>query len=198
MSVKKAIESRYSVRNFNKDKKINDNKLETILNAGRLAPNGFGLEAWHFHVILGDKYEIMDACASQKQVGEAPVVIVVTVPTDKTFIHERAIYSRFLSSKGIAEEKADYYINALIERGSENYLREQAFFAVSQMVLQAQELKIGSCVVGGYNKADVEKVIGVDSEKNHAVLVLCLGYAKEVSQNNKNKRTLKEITTFIN
>ncbi len=198
MSVKKAIASRTSTRDFIKGREIKPKQLESILVAGQLAPNGMGLEAWHFYVFdEQNKDELMYACSSQEMIGDSSVCIIITAPTEYEFKHNRAFYARHLVKKGVSEAKADFYINAVIERGATNYLREQSFFAASQMVLQAEELGIDSCIVGGYNRHAVEEVIGVDSVKTQAVLVIAFGFGKDKAEKKSNKRQLSEIVTYV-
>ena len=47
MDIYEAIEKRYSVREY-QDRAIEEDKLQRVLNAGRLAPSGSNRQEWKF------------------------------------------------------------------------------------------------------------------------------------------------------
>ena len=76
MEVHEAIAYRRSIRNY-LDKPVEEEKIERVLEAGRLAPSAANKQEWHF-VIVRDKElreKLMKAAGDQKFVAEAPVVI---------------------------------------------------------------------------------------------------------------------------
>ncbi|UKI42672.1 MAG: nitroreductase family protein [Candidatus Melainabacteria bacterium] len=64
------IENRFSVRKY-KDQKVEDEKIKSILNAGRLAPSWMNSQPWHFIVIDNqDKKDLLsEMCLGQKACG---------------------------------------------------------------------------------------------------------------------------------
>ncbi len=66
-----AIEKRYSVRNY-ADREIKPDKIEKILEAGRLAPTASNQQL-NKHIIVTDKeliHKMVDACENQQWVGQ--------------------------------------------------------------------------------------------------------------------------------
>jgi nitroreductase len=71
-----AIKSRYSVRSY-LNKPVEQEKLDRILNAARLAPSGSNRQPWKFVVVRDaeTRKKLVPACSNQEFVGQAPVVI---------------------------------------------------------------------------------------------------------------------------
>ena len=76
LSVKKAIETRRSIRHFRPDN-VPDELIKQMLEAARLAPSGSNRQPWRFLVIRDKevKKELRRICLEQRFVEEAPVVI---------------------------------------------------------------------------------------------------------------------------
>ena len=72
-----SIKHRRSVRKF-KDKAVEAEKLNEILQAGRLAPSGNNIQPWYFIVIKDEtvKQEVALATSNQMWIAKAPIVIV--------------------------------------------------------------------------------------------------------------------------
>jgi len=60
----KAMEFRHACKEFNESKKIDDETMHYILEAGRKSPSSFGMEGWKFLVITNEelKVKLRPAC----------------------------------------------------------------------------------------------------------------------------------------
>ena len=83
MDVFDAVKKRRSVRRF-LEEPIEEEKLNVVLEAGRLAPSAKNLQKWRFVVVMDPKVKLKIAMAANSQVfvGQAPVVIVACAITD--------------------------------------------------------------------------------------------------------------------
>jgi nitroreductase len=76
MDVFEAVQERKSIRAYT-DEPVSREKLEKILEAGRLAPSAGNIEPWHFIVVTdGEKRKILSKGRYAKFLTQAPVVIV--------------------------------------------------------------------------------------------------------------------------
>lgn len=196
MSVKKILENRVSASSF-LSKEVKDRQVVTILNAGCLAPNAIGLEAWNFYVITDDKSKLQKAFNRHELINQSAFCVIITAPTIECFKQERVIYQKRLAKKGIELEKATFYIDVIIKQKNVNYLREQTIFAANSMILQAEELGIQSTILGGYNTTDIASVIGVDESRHQICSVIAFGYADNLSSNSRNIRDFKEVVAYV-
>lgn len=79
LTVTEAIESRRSIRSFQK-KSISNKEIEDILNLVRLTPSAWNIQPWRFQIITDGKLrgELQKAAFGNKQITSAPAVIIVT------------------------------------------------------------------------------------------------------------------------
>ena len=84
MNVKETVNQRFSARDLDGTKKISENDINTILEAGIKAPNGYGMEAWKFVVLSGDMEKVKNACFGQPWMGNASHAIVLFGATEES------------------------------------------------------------------------------------------------------------------
>ena len=164
MEVYEAIRQRYSVRGY-LDKDIEDDKLNRILEAARLAPSARNIQEWKFIIVKdGDtRQKMIDACKGQQFVGQAPVVIVAC-----------AVITDYTMSCGQLAYPVDLAI------------------AVDHMTLQAVELGLGTCWIGAFYEDKVKELLQIPEEVR-IVAVLPVGYPATTPKE-KDRKTLDQIT----
>lgn len=147
MDVFEAIQQRRSVRSW-KDKPVEDDKLEQVLEAGRLAPSASNRQEWRFVVVRDPELrrELIEAANGQDFVGEAPVVIVACAVK----------HDHIMSC-----EHPCFLIDLAI--------------AVDHMTLAARELGLGTCWIGAFKQEEVRDVLGIP-DTVEVVSLLPMGY----------------------
>lgn len=147
------IEKRFSVRKY-KDKKVEDEKIKSILNAGRLAPSWMNAQPWHFIVVdeQGKKDLLSEMCLGQKHISQASHVILMVADS---LAFNRARFGKILKEAGKDEITIDMVfknqiLNPALLGDSTLLLRlmEQTTYALSYMTLEAQNQGLGCCIVG--------------------------------------------------
>lgn len=174
------IKDRHSVRDYD-SRPIEDEKLQLILEAARLAPSASNSQPWHFYVVrdsekikaLSEKMPIGSRVIANSFIAEAPVVIVATAgPID--ILHRMASF---------IVNKKWYYLDLGI--------------ALEHMALTAWELGIGSCWVGWFDEKKVKALLDIPKNEE-LIVILTLGYAKETgSPLPKHRKKLEEIVKYI-
>jgi nitroreductase len=76
MNLYEVIKSRYSVRSY-LNKPVEQEKLDRILDAARLAPSGSNRQPWKFVVVRDTEThkKLVPACSNQEFIGQALIVI---------------------------------------------------------------------------------------------------------------------------
>jgi len=169
------IRIRQSDRSYT-DKKVEKEKIERILEAGRLAPSACNAQPWKF--IVADDPDILrqlSAAASAKLIGmnafasQAPLQIVV--------IREKANLS---SRIGGTIKKRDY---SLIDIG----------IASEHICLQAAAEGLGSCMIGWFDEKMVRDILGIPTSKR-VELLITIGYpGKETRE--KRRKPLTDVSS---
>ncbi|MEF9921228.1 MAG: nitroreductase family protein [Erysipelotrichaceae bacterium] len=155
MLVKEAIETRRSIREFT-NQAIDDAVLNEVLDAGRLAPSASNRQRWKFIVVedQGLKDALVPACANQSFIAKGQAIIVVCGDQGKTM-------------------RCGQQINTI-----------DCSIALSFMMLQAWELKLGMCWIGAFYEDQVRSVLGIP-EDYEIVALSPIGYpVKEMPSHN--------------
>lgn len=149
MTVFEAIQARYSVRAY-QDRPVEQEKLDRILEAARLAPSASNRQEWRFVVVrdADRRARLVEAASGQRFVGQAPVVIVACAKTD----------------------------GHLMRCGQACYPIDVAI-ALEHIALQAVEEGLGTCWIGAFNEAAAKEICGVPATDDVRIVELMpLGY----------------------
>lgn len=179
MELMDIIKQRKSVRKY-LDKPVEREKIIRCVEAARLAPSADNVQPWRFIVIDQPdlKLEFCNAVCSGIYrptyfIRNAPVIIVVLAKLD-------IIANRI----GKQIQGTSFY---LLDLG----------IACEHLVLQAQELGIGTCWIGWFNAKRAKKVLHIPW-KYKVISLIAMGYPAEGGTKNKKDIPLKEILFFNN
>jgi nitroreductase len=170
------IKNRQSDRSYS-NKAVEKEKLERIIEAGRMAPSACNAQPWKFIIVEEPGLiNLIAEAASAKLlgmnsfVGQVPVLIVV--------VREKANMS---SRIGATVKNKDY---SLIDIG----------IASGNICLQATAEGLGSCMIGWFDEKMVRKILNIPASKR-AELIITVGYpAKEVRE--KRRKPPEEIFSY--
>lgn len=159
------------------DKPVDDDSIRLCLEAARLAPSACNSQPWKF-IVVNDKPLKDELCdrafggvySMNKFAKGAPVIIAA--------VSEK---SAFLARIGGQFRGTQY---CLIDIG----------IACENLVLQAAELGLGSCLIGWFDEKPVKRLLKIPKEKKVALLI-SLGYCEDGARE-KIRRPLGEIASF--
>ncbi|HOI40927.1 MAG TPA: nitroreductase family protein [Methanobacterium sp.] len=166
MDVFEAINERKSIRRY-KETKIEDEKLEKILESARIAPSAANRQKWKFLVVKNQetRNKLIEAANGQKFVGQAPITIVAC-STESERIMPCGQYA--------------YTVDLSI--------------AVSFMILEATELGLGTCWLGAYDEDKVKDILSIPKDIR-VPAIFTLGYADETPAQ-RARRDLDQIVCY--
>lgn len=135
MDIYEAVRERTSVRAYKPDP-IEEDKLERILDAARLAPSGKNGQPWTFIVVKDEdlRKKLVPACKNQEFVGQAPVIIVACG-------HEERAYKKM----------GGYWNSMPLDIG----------IAIEHLMLAAVSEGLGTCWIGAFIEEQVREILGV-------------------------------------
>jgi nitroreductase len=150
MDVYEAIRTRKSVRGF-LDKAVEQDKLERLLNAARLAPSASNRQEWRLVVVTDreKRRRLAEEAAGQRFIAEAPVVIAACAETD----------------------------GRLMRCGQACYPIDVAI-AIDHLTLAAVAEGLGTCWIGSFDPAVVRRILGIP-DQIVVVELLPLGYPRD-------------------
>jgi nitroreductase len=201
-----AMGFRHACKLFDDTKKISDDDMMQILEAGRKSPSAFGMEPWKFLVTTDDelKAKLKPACKNQIQVTSCSHLMIILAAIESVKLTSSDIKKRFLT-KGIPPQKLDFYLNLYAEHLEDtlnndeniyNWTSKQTFIAAANMMTSAAFIGIDSCPLEGFNKEETEQILGLDTKEFQVALVLPFGYRAK-PQPKQLRKPMSEILEFI-
>ncbi len=157
-----SIQHRRSIRKYTSDQ-IEPEKLQSVLEAGRLAPSGNNKQPWTFIVVQSEQQRqaVMQACHRQTWMMTAPAFIVA--------VADMAARSDADLPNYIDENSPHWELKRAI--------RDTAI-AVENMLLEADAQGLGTCWVGFFVQSEIRPVLGIPNNK-FVLAVIPIGYPAE-------------------
>lgn len=171
------VEGRRSIRRY-LEKPVEREKILTCIEAARLAPSADNVQPWRFLII--DDPDLKAQFAKKvfsgiyfitKFAAKAPVIIVILAKLD-------IIANRI----GKQIQNIHYYY---IDSG----------IAGEHIVLQAEELGLGTCWIGWFNPRKARKFLKIP-RKYKIVSLMAMGYYEKKPSGEKKRKKLEEIVWF--
>ena len=170
MEFREVIKNRYSCKKFNGEK-VAPEKIEAILEAGRVAPTAKNLQEQHVYVVQSEemlaKIDALTPCRYN-----APTVLVVAFDKNNVFTYPG--------------EKRDSGV-------------EDATIVATHMILAAEDEGVDSCWVNFFDPDKAAEALGLP-ENEEVLMLMDLGYAAEGAgplPNHASRKPLEETVTYL-
>ena len=162
------IKRRQSDRKYS-SRPVEQEKLERIIEAGRMAPSACNAQPWKF-IIVNDPQLV----AKIAEAASAPLLgmntFVVQAPVQIVIVREKP---NLTSKIGAGIKDRDY---SLIDIG----------IASENICLQAEAEGMGSCMLGWFDEPKVKKLLGVPGGKR-VELIISIGYSLSTKREKRRK-----------
>ena len=172
MDFYEVITKRESIRNYDSNKKISEEILNRILEAGRIAPSAANLQPWKFILISSPEIlEKIKRCYNTSWFRDAPHILVVIGDREKAWVR-----------------KSDGY----------NSLETDLTIAMDHMILAAENEGVATCWIAAFKPEVLRKSLQL-KETEEVFAITPLGYPKVgfKKEGNKQRKMLKEIVEFM-
>ncbi len=171
MNFTEIAQTRQSCRSYEAGREVEQEKLDAILEAVRLAPSACNGQPYHLTVCRGETAAaVAKACMGMgmnKFASQAPVLIVIS---EKPYVKSAAL--------GAKLKKNDY---RSIDIG----------IAAAYLTAEAAAQGLGTCILGWLDDEKIRAICGLDAPIR---LVITVGYAADALRPKKRKE-LKELVT---
>ena len=201
-----AMEFRHACKVFDETKKISDEDMNYILEAGRKSPSSFGMEPWKFLVITNDELreKLRPVIWNQVQVTSCSHLVIVLAAIDAVK-PEFGIVERKFKRRAMPQEKLDFYLGLYADHLKDtlssdekvySWTSRQTYIATGNMMTAAGIKGIDSCPIEGFEKEKVEEILGLDTSKYQLSVVLPFGYRVN-EQSSQERESFEDIVEFI-
>ena len=201
-----AMDFRHACKIFDETKKINDEDINYILEAGRKSPSSFGMEAWKFLVITNEelKAKIRPACWEQVQITSCSHLVIILAAIDAVKPEFDEVARKF-KRREMPQEKLDFYLGLYAGHlkdtlsSNENiysWTARQTYIALGNMMTAAAVKGIDSCPIEGFEKEKVEEILKLDLSKYQLSCIVPFGYRIN-EQSTQLREPLQNVVEFI-
>lgn len=186
MDVKEAIGKRRSIRKFKPDQ-VPDELIVQLLESARLAPSGSNTQPWRFIVVkdAGTRLKLQSASYNQRHVGQAPVIIACCADI-KAFGEFPERIDELIAAGALPAKTREVFVPSLKKGGMSADIKWHLLIAaagntdiaIEHIVLQAVELRLGTCWVRWFDDNKVKEILEIP--KNIEIIALLpIGYPAE-------------------
>ncbi len=202
----KAMDFRHACKLFDENKKISDEEMHYILEAGRKSPSSFGMEAWKFLVITNEalKAKLRPFCWNQVQITSCSHLVIILAGIENAKVESGIPKKRFMRRE-MPQETLDFYMDIYAKHLEKTlstndniyaWTAKQSYIALGNMMTAAAFAGIDSCPIEGFEKENVEEVLGLDTSKYQVAVVVPFGYRVN-EQSTQLRLPFDEVVEFI-
>ena len=184
MKLIEALQWRYAVKKMNGNK-IPADKLNTIIEATRLAPSGFGLTPYSIIVVEDDEIrkKLHPAFYNQSQVVDCSAVIIFAAWNSITEKEVGEYMQDIAEQRGVPVESLNDFagnINGSFKKLTPEQARvwadKQTYLALGFSLVAAAAEQIDATPMEGFSPDAVDAVLGLKELGLHSAVALTLGY----------------------
>lgn len=172
MNFQELIRFRESVRSYDPERKLEENTLKRILEAGRLAPSAANRQPWIFYVVSSEEaLAKVHGCYDKSWFREAPHVLVVAGKRENAWTRQYDGY---------------------------NALETDLTIAMDHMILAAAAESVGTCWIAAFDPEKLRQTGLIDPGET-VFAITPLGYPKAgyTWDREKTRKSPEDITRFI-
>jgi nitroreductase len=163
----KLARERYSCRNY-KQINVEEDKLNLVLEAGRIAPSAVNYQPWYFIVAQGENLENVRSCYHRDWFRTAPMCIVVCADHSRSW------------KRGDKKDHAD--IDAAI--------------AADHITLAATSVGLATCWICNFNAEKLTEVLNLPKYVE-PIVVLPLGYPEDSADAKRHSVKRKPLNDIV-
>jgi nitroreductase len=188
MDILKQLHWRYATKQFNPNKKLNSEQLNTLLEAINLTPTSFGLQ--HFKVIVIENKEIREklkaAAFDQPQISDASHLIIFVAKNNISNTHIDEFIKRIATKRGLKFEDLEEYeamMKGKINRTPAEKLfiwaSKQCYIGLGFLLSTAAQLGIDTCPMEGFDPEKVDEILGLKEKNLNSIVMASVGFRSE-------------------
>ncbi len=199
MKYLEALQKRYSVKKFDKEKSVSPEILKNILQAAQLSASSLGLQPYEILVVESEdlKQKLIPAFYNPSQISTCSHFIVLVSKKNLSEDYLDKYFQHISTVRDISLENLDPFkntINQHVERLSAEeiniWAEKQTYIVLGNLMFAAALENVDTCPMEGFNKEKIEEILELNTENESVSVTLALGFRAEddIFQNFKKVR----------
>ena len=206
MNIIESLEWRYAAKKFDDKKTLTKEQIHTLKTAFNLTATSYGLQPVQM-VILKNKsiqQQLVAHSWNQQQVAQASHVLIICIQDN---INEEDIEKYFTLVKSTRNTPDEIlnpfkdYLKTDISNKSESqltqWMKNQAYIVLGNLLTVAAIEKIDSCPMEGFNPEKYDEILELKNHNLKSALVLPVGFRADDDYMKDLKKVRKNITDVV-
>jgi nitroreductase len=194
MSLIEKLQWRAAVKQFDKNKKLSDAQLDSLLSAIQLAPTSLGLQSFKVIVVQDaeTREKLRAAGYNQAQITDASVLFVFASLTNLDEAFGKKFIDLVASQRGIDRVKLEGYeqmvlgtLNSRTDEQKVAWSHKQAYIALGVLVAEAAEIGVDAGPMEGFDAAKFDEILGLTEKGLTTSVIAAVGFRADEDQYSK-------------
>ena len=195
-----ALRKRYSVKKFDKNKTLEKETLDKILEAGKLAASSLGLQPYKIFVVETEemKEKLIPAFGNPSQISTCSHLLVLVTKKfvedkylDGYFNHIAEVRSTELDSLKLFRKSIDLYLDKIKHDDLLHWNEKQTYILLGNLMFAAALEAVDTCPMEGFIQNKIDEILDLDTNSEQTTVTLALGYRAEDDRFQHNKKVRK-------
>ncbi|WP_306489674.1 nitroreductase family protein [Anaerococcus octavius] len=201
---KDIVFNRHSVREFDKDYKIEREEMLQILEEATKAPSSVNLQPWRFVIVESDegKDKLRPIIKFNTKQNDSSSAMILIFGDMKCYEKTDEIYSQAVEAGYMNEDdknKSVELFNQVYKSFSKEEMNDvvkiDSSLAAMQLMLVARAHGYDTNPIGGFKKDQLAEAFGLDSDRYVPVMIVAIGKAAYTAHKSP-RLDVKDITDF--
>jgi nitroreductase/dihydropteridine reductase len=201
---------RYATKKMDPSRALPKDKLDSIIEAARLAPTSSGLQPFEIIVVRNAavRARLRDAAFDQAQITDGGAVLVFAAWDNYTEDRIDAVLAHTAAERGgLSDTLSGYYArlkSTYLPRDPQvnfEHAARQAYIALGLALTAAAFEEVDSTPMEGFDPARFDEILGLTDRGLRSVAVMAVGYRADQGDwllgQKKVRRPLKEFATLV-
>ena len=201
---KDIVFNRHSVREFDKDYKIDREEMLQILEEATKAPSSVNLQPWRFVIVESDegKDKLRPIIKFNTKQNDSSSAMILIFGDMKCYEKTDEIYSQAVEAGYMSEDdknKSVELFNQVYKSFSKEEMNDvvkiDSSLAAMQLMLVARAHGYDTNPIGGFEKDQLAEAFGLDSDRYVPLMIVAIGKAAYTAHKSP-RLDVKDITDF--
>ena len=188
MNYLEALSRRYSVKKFNSNLIVPEEKLLRILESGKLAASSLGLQPYKIWVVESKemKEKLIPAFYNPSQISTCSHLIVMVSKKNIEdnyingyFNHIADVRNTDVSTLELFKNSINQYVGQKNDAELFNWAEKQSYIVLANLMYAAAMENVDTCPMEGFKQDVIEDILKIDTENEKVTVTLALGYRSE-------------------
>jgi len=185
MNILDQLNWRYAVKQFDTEKKLRKDQVETLLKAANLTATSFGMQPSKIIVVENKslREELVQYSWGQRQVADASHLLIITINSSAGEKEVDAFVKRTAVARSTSEDNLEGmskmikgFLRGMDDSQKYNWMSNQAHIILGNLLTVCAVEGIDACPIAGFQPEKYDELLELEKDGQKSVLVLPVGF----------------------